>query len=219
MVRRKKKPTHKKLSPRDELEALINKQPGISDIHRLFREMFITRNDRGAGILMSSYLEDALRTAITNNLNVRPKQQKALFGINGPLGTFANKIKIAYALDIIGPETFSNLDYIRLIRNAFAHSKVSISFKTKIVRDICALLKMPTDLSHFPFLPLDETARDIFSSVCYITAKNFEPGRNAFDSDISHFDIGHWELIYLPTGRRIPIKKGSNLLLKRQSLP
>jgi hypothetical protein len=41
---------------------------------------------------------------------------------DAPLATFSAKIRLAYALSIFGSSTRDDLDTIREIRNAFAHS-------------------------------------------------------------------------------------------------
>jgi hypothetical protein len=47
---------------------------------------------------------------------------------NGPFGTFHKKINAAYALGIYDDTTKQNLNIVRNIRNAFAHSKKLIDF-------------------------------------------------------------------------------------------
>ena len=161
-VRRNKK---KQSNPIEALRKLARAPAEIEQLERTYHEMFRTRNDRGAAILLGTFVEDALQQAM--------EQHDALFGSNSPLGNFANKIRVAFALDIIEPETFDNLNRIRVIRNAFAHSKIHISFKTKQVRDVCDLLVMPKD--KYPLGKPDtepDTPRNLFQSVCWITAKN-----------------------------------------------
>jgi hypothetical protein len=51
---------------------------------------------------------------------------------------------MAFVLGLIGPETRKDLDYVREIRNAFAHAKNIISFDTPEVVTVCARLKFPT---------------------------------------------------------------------------
>jgi hypothetical protein len=52
---------------------------------------------------------------------------------NGPLGTFHKKIIAAYALGIYGDVTRQNLNIVRNIRNAFAHSKKLIDFDHPLI--------------------------------------------------------------------------------------
>jgi DNA-binding MltR family transcriptional regulator len=216
--RRAAKKKKQKSNPTDALQKLVNSEPQIRHIHRLFTEMFKSRNSRGAAILIASYVENSLETALFRRLDVSEKFRRRLFGINGPLGTFAHKIKIALALNIIGPETMANLEHVREIRNAFAHSKISISFRTKQIEDVCALLKIPQDLTVYPYIAKTATSRQRYESVCYITAKNLTRG-NALDKDYAVIDPNLWQLHLNQTNKPVPIRAGFDLVMKRQSLP
>jgi hypothetical protein len=54
--------------------------------------------------------------------------------------SFAYKISKAEGLGLIGSQTTSNLEVIRLVRNAFAHSLSEIEFTTPEVERACSLL-------------------------------------------------------------------------------
>jgi hypothetical protein len=54
-------------------------------------------------------------------------------GDRGPLSTFSNKILMGHALRIYDENTRCNLDIVRNIRNAFAHSKRPINFDHDLV--------------------------------------------------------------------------------------
>ena len=56
---------------------------------------------------------------------------------HGPLSSFAAKAKVAYALALIDEQTKEDLDYIRKIRNEFAHSIKEISFQDNPIREYC----------------------------------------------------------------------------------
>jgi len=64
---------------------------------------------------------------------------------NGPLSTFAAKTKMAYALGLIDEKTRKDLDFIRKIRNEFAHSVKAISFKDSPIREYCNELSVPKE--------------------------------------------------------------------------
>jgi DNA-binding MltR family transcriptional regulator len=80
---------------------------------------------------------------------VQPSHQAyergAKSGDDRPLGTFSSRIKIAYALGIIGGKSRHDLDIVGNIRNAFAHGMRDLAFDTK---EIAA-----------PFHSSDKTAR------------------------------------------------------------
>ena len=90
------------------------------------------RNDRGAAILLAANLESSLQIAIERK---EPTANRT--------ATFERKIRKGYALGLFGDETKNNLDLIRWIRNAFAHSPSPVRFSTAEIESACALLKLP----------------------------------------------------------------------------
>jgi hypothetical protein len=89
---------------------------------------------------------------------------------------------MAFALGIIGEQMYKNLDIIRSVRNAFAHSKIPITFETKEVSAACQLLEKPDLVSLGEFLTSDvvfehdwersTTTRMKFMTICNIMATN-----------------------------------------------
>ncbi|MGM4967818.1 MltR family transcriptional regulator [Tardiphaga sp. 1201_B9_N1_1] len=65
-----------------------------------------------------------------------------LFEGEAPLSSFSAKIKIGYALGLYGKIVRDDLDTIRTVRNAFAHSTVHLDFKTPAVSVVCNRLKL-----------------------------------------------------------------------------
>jgi hypothetical protein len=70
-----------------------------------------------------------------------------LFGAYGPVGTFAAKIDIAYALGITTEAIHIELNKMRRIRNAFAHSKRGLSLDTEPVKTMFYSLVRPAGIS------------------------------------------------------------------------
>jgi DNA-binding MltR family transcriptional regulator len=64
------------------------------------------------------------------------KELAELFDGTAPLSTFSAKIKIAYAMGIIGKLTRHDLEKLREIRNAFAHSIRHLSFDLPEIANI-----------------------------------------------------------------------------------
>ena len=62
---------------------------------------------------------------------------------NGPLFSFESKIIAAYAFGLIDDTTRKNLDTVRQIRNAFAHSKRLIDFDNKAVLNALVEVSVP----------------------------------------------------------------------------
>lgn len=96
----------------------------------------LPESDRTAAIVAAQFVEYALQKAIENYL-VKGFSEKEIFdGPGAPLGTFAAKIAMASALGIIRREECEDLDTIRAIRNAFAHSMIHIAFTDGPVADL-----------------------------------------------------------------------------------
>jgi hypothetical protein len=127
----------------DALQRLSNTELKPENYEAFFKEIGGVGSDRGAGILMVTSVEDTLQAAIESRLSIPSDQRDIFFGADSPLGTFANKIRIGLALDIFDVKAKQNLTLLKAIRNAFAHSKISIDFETSEIKMACDLLAMP----------------------------------------------------------------------------
>ncbi len=89
--------------------------------------------DRTAAIVGATFIEYALRLAITRHLSVDesdPHYTYLFESDDAPYREFASRIRLARALGIISKQEFDEIELIRLIRNAFAHSISNITFTT-----------------------------------------------------------------------------------------
>jgi DNA-binding MltR family transcriptional regulator len=81
-------------------------------------------------LIFFSYLDDRIQALMM--LQLRADQSSTeisrLFGANGPLSTFNNRVLLAFHLGWITPENRAKLDAFRKIRNEFAHR----AFKVRI---------------------------------------------------------------------------------------
>ena len=102
--------------------------------------------------------------------------QEAIFGINGPLSSFSSKINLAYALSIFGPETRENLDKIRELRNACAHSKRNVSFATKEVADLARSMPITSYWTPEGTDADPRRLRKVFIHQCRIFVRALEQG-------------------------------------------
>jgi hypothetical protein len=100
------------------------------------------RYDRALVLISGSFLEQGLESVIATAM-VREYDDRdgwaELFGGDrrGAIDGFRGKIVLGHALGAY-PKTFKeDLDRVRHIRNAFAHSRDDISFRTKEVADVC----------------------------------------------------------------------------------
>lgn len=89
-------------------------------------EALSKESDRGVVLISASFLEEALEALLRARFSIRhPKSKssiKPLFDFFGPLSTFSAKVKICYAMDLIGKWMYGDLDIVRKLRNEFAHS-------------------------------------------------------------------------------------------------
>jgi DNA-binding MltR family transcriptional regulator len=110
----------------------------------LEKELFNT-SDRATAVMLGAHVETALEKLLASRMrdNLNSTERNKIFGFEGPVGTFAAKIIVAYAMNIIGPITYSDLDLIRLLRNEFAHSRQPLNFQTPEVAAVCNELKIP----------------------------------------------------------------------------
>ncbi len=94
-------------------------------------------SDRAAAILVTCYLERYLKECIEFILVDDPSIEE-LFKGSAPLSTLSARIDMAFALGIITEEIRKNLNYIRKIRNIFAHHPTITSFADSRVRNLCS---------------------------------------------------------------------------------
>lgn len=95
------------------------KQVHFPDIAGFFAALR-SESDRAAGILGAALLDQFLEHLFRARLAVETPE--SVFAFRGPLGDFAARIDLAFALGWFDADTQSDLHVIRGIRNSFAHS-------------------------------------------------------------------------------------------------
>lgn len=95
-------------------------------------------SDRGLVLIAAAMLEEnlelLLRSFMRKNKKIEDKVLRPLFCSDGPLGSFAAKTRICYAMKLIDDATFDDLSNIRYIRNDFAHSYAEAKLEVGSVR-------------------------------------------------------------------------------------
>jgi DNA-binding MltR family transcriptional regulator len=135
------------------LKKLLKKLPTSEDIDKALAEI-TTDGPRGAIIIGATLLEDALRVVIRRHMvPLKKEEADQLFTSTAPLATFSAKIKLAYALGIIGPKTRDDLDDIRELRNAFAHGKMVLKFETPEITETIKALNCLATLGKWSLTP------------------------------------------------------------------
>ncbi len=124
--------------PSDALKKYYKRRGARRD-PALIVEAIKSENDRTFVIILGSVLEDALESQLEKKM--RPfeseTERNAIFGVDAPAGTFSAKIRMAYALSVIDKGMKSQLDDLREIRNACAHSVLPLSFHTPELIGMC----------------------------------------------------------------------------------
>lgn len=126
--RQKKASLHdlsKEIPPPDEVNALLASLANMEA--------------RAAALIVASILDNFLEDAISlcfvklgkNKFNALFRDRQSLFS------SFSNKITVANALGIYNDATRSQLDGVRAIRNAFAHTMQPIDFDHPIIASAC----------------------------------------------------------------------------------
>jgi hypothetical protein len=139
--------------------------------------------DQALAIVSVAYLDAALEQRLRLAfIPLHPEDDARIFdgAANGILGTTSSKIRVAYAMNLINFEAYHDLTIMNDIRNAFAHSLKSVSFKTKEIIDDCNKLTfIKSNEALGTILPRKRTsAKKIFCDTafllyCSIYAKSF----------------------------------------------
>jgi hypothetical protein len=129
-------------------------------------------DDRSFCLLLTAMLENDLDRAIDHYLGEQSSElRKSLYDHDGPLGNFSRKITVGAVLEVFGPVSHENFRLIRHVRNAFAHAKVPITFKTPVVAAVCSgLVRINIfDPPEEPDQTPEMSARERFEAVCHET--------------------------------------------------
>lgn len=195
----------------DAVSALTRVRATSDHYAQYKKETESLKNHRGMALLLTAQVENMLKRAIVRNLNIDTDLEKELFGTMKPLGSFAAKIRAAQAVRVIGPETRTNLDVIRTIRNAFAHAMIPLSFETPQIAKACAALAIPMELFGSLVPPSPQTEKLIgrkrFKHVCETISSNL----------LSHTFAG--PVKYNPSAMEHPVEANYEVWARQAPLP
>src|SRR5271166_6607529 len=124
-----------------------NTPNSVKTLRRTYKDKFSTvdvkrfiaelkgESDRASIILTSSLLDDLLTARLSKRFCISPTEDEisTAFRFEGPLGTLSRKMEVACLLGFIEDKTYQQLDIIREMRNACAHSKHPVDFSSKEV--------------------------------------------------------------------------------------
>lgn len=119
------------------------------DNYNFMVSLFYDESDRGSAVLAGSYAEHALGDFLLSKVSDEGAVNE-LFGSNGALSSFSQRIQIARAFGFISKDTAVGLNLIRKVRNDFAHNPLDASYDESPIREWCATLRemLPVSEEH-----------------------------------------------------------------------
>jgi hypothetical protein len=96
-------------------------------------------SDRSAALVMAAFVEVSLSGLICYALGITSQDnvKSMLTSFKAPLYTFDAKIEFCTSVGLSGQTSKSNLEVIRLVMNAFAHSMSDITLMTPEIEIAC----------------------------------------------------------------------------------
>lgn len=131
--------------------------------------------DRGRALVAASVIEEMLEEVLKAFLLENSATKKLFESGNAPLSTFSAKCSMSRALGLISAEEYRDIEFVRKIRNAFAHSILTSFEDNQIVSWAMAMkvgvaeLEAPNETSE---VALDDP-RERFSLVTTSLVLNF----------------------------------------------
>lgn len=115
-------------------------------------------SDRAAALVAAAEVESYLVYLMLPLFwRLKADEKEALFfGRRAPLSEFATRIAVAYGLGRIHQPERDDLDRIRRIRNAFAHTVIPVKFTTEVIAAECAKLHYYDVFNDIEFTDADE---------------------------------------------------------------
>lgn len=113
-------------------------EPELRDFSE-FLQVLNRESDRGAALLSASMLDEKV-LELLNTFLIEGDVANNLLRTNGPVGTFAARVDMAYALGLLEEEERAEITLVRRIRNPMGHTWRSIDFSDDRLRDLIAQL-------------------------------------------------------------------------------
>lgn len=134
----------------------------LHDALAKFHDLFIYNegDDRAIVIIGGSFLDIIMEHLLLAFLPEDDTEVERLVQFDQPIGTYGNKVRMAYCLGLIEKIIKDDLKLIGKIRNRFAHDLYA-SFKDQDIKSWCLELKWHK-ISMMVEPPEDATVRDIY---------------------------------------------------------
>jgi DNA-binding MltR family transcriptional regulator len=99
-------------------------------------------NERAVAVVGAAWLDELLAELLATAMRDDDVSRHLLDPLaQGPISSYAARIRMAYALELIGLENMKDLLQVGRIRNLFAHTVHRRSFDNETVRKECQKLK------------------------------------------------------------------------------
>jgi hypothetical protein len=129
-------------SGRKALKKLSQTLPTPPEIESIMQDLG-KESDLAAAITGTALAEAALERLLRSKITALSATfLNELFQYRAPLGDFSGKILIAQAFEIITSTMAEEMQSLRVIRNAFAHSKIPLSFDHEVLAKEIMSLRM-----------------------------------------------------------------------------
>jgi|SRR5882724_9729751 len=134
-------------------------------------------SDLACVLIAASYIDHALASLLKRHFVQSKAVKKLLDPPRGAVSTFASRCDLAYCLGLIPKSFYQNLETVGKIRNAFAHSYLSLRLNDSEIGGLVNMLVAPTihqtitvdgdDVTHSgpSPLPLKGSIRDKFNTI------------------------------------------------------
>jgi hypothetical protein len=142
------------------------------EVAAIFEELK-TDGPRGVASLASALMEHLIEGAIKYRMvKLTSDEERDLFQGTAPLATLSARIRVAYAMGIIGTKVRRDLNLLREIRNALVHTRRRVTFETKEVAELCATFIGGKDIGKFRELaPREQFIQVTQMLLKYLTSK------------------------------------------------
>jgi hypothetical protein len=153
------------------IRRLANSIPNESRLRGFFRvlENRHVASDYPIAIMGGAMIERALEAGILSRcvaLDKDGRNRLFSFDFKGPLADLSARIKMGAALGLYGNQTQADLDCIRQIRNAFAHSPSLLSFNAEDIALACSKLHIFRQLTTAESEYANDTPKGRYTSAC-----------------------------------------------------
>ena len=116
----------------------MNNENQNSDFAGQFQSIYKRLNqesERGSAIIGAALIDDLLAEMLKTLMIASIQENDELFTDFAPLGSLSAKIAVSCRLGLISPSVRESLDFVRKIRNDFAHVSEQINFKAPSIHN------------------------------------------------------------------------------------